>query len=576
MKKANFQNKSGTRSLKPMRTILAFLALAIGSAATAQAIRTTVNGDKVYFPDVQPTMVNNRVMVPVRGVFEHMNAVVEWDSDARTVIAKRAGDTIRLPVNSNYATINGREVMLDAPATNVMGRTMVPLRFISESLGANVDWVPNTRTVEITHPNELPLPAFAGNVDLRDTEGISHSNELTQRGNSGNMTQRMYDQQSALYNSMRTLWVSHVTWTRMFIVSVANNLSNRDATTARLMQNQVDIGNAIKPVYGIEAGDRLTSLLRTHINISSEIVIAAKSNNTRKVADQKAKWYVNSNQIADFLSTSNPRNWTKNEMREMMREHLDLTLEEANAELNGDYRTSVRKFDEIQVHILDMADMLSEGIVAQFPNRFGTGTVVGGRPIVVTTASEMRIDSGTVLPFRLNQTLSSNTSEVGDTFRAVLDSAVSSNYQGMPPGSILEGHVDYVRAKSGDTPGLLGLAFDRVRLPDGQVYSVQGTLIGLDSESVTNENGRLVAKSGAKKDNLKYVGYGAGGGALIALLTKGNLLTNSIIGAALGFLYGEIQKDPSKVRDVTLDSSTKFGVRLTRDFTFQVPNARNP
>lgn len=406
--------------------------------------------------------------------------------------------------------------------------------------------------------------------------GISISNELTQRGNSGNSSQRMYEQQSALYGSMRTLWVSHVTWTRMFIVSVANNLSNREATTNRLMQNQVDLGNAIKPLYGNDAGDKLTSLLKTHINITSEIVTATRAGNSRKVSDQKTKWYANSNQIADLLSNSNPRNWTKNEMRDMMREHLDLTLEEVTAELKGDYRNSVRKFDQIQTHILDMSDMLSDGIVAQFPNRFGTGNGNGGRPIVVTTASEMRVDTGTVLPFRLSQSLSSNDSEVDDTFRAVLDSSVSSNYQGLPSGSILEGHVDYVRAKSGDTPGLLGLAFDRVRLPDGQVYSVYGTLIGLDSESVVNENGRLVAKAGAKKDNLKYVGYGAGGGALVALLTRGNILTNSIIGAALGFLYGEIQKDPSKVRDVSLDTTTKFGVRLTRDFTFQVPNDRKP
>lgn len=107
---------------------------------------------------------------------------------------------------------------------------------------------------------------------------------------------------------------------------------------------------------------------------------------------------------------------------------------------------------------------------------------------------------------------------------------------------------------------------------DGQLYGVSGSLIGLDSKYVDNDNGRLVAKSSAQKDNLKYVGYGAGGGALVALLTDGNVLSNSLIGAALGFLYGEIQKDPSKANNVALDQGSLFGVRLTNDLAVRIPN----
>jgi hypothetical protein len=81
----------------------------------------------------------------------------------------------------------------------------------------------------------------------------------------------------------------------------------------------------------------------------------------------------------------------------------------------------------------------------------------------------------------------------------------------------------------------------------------------------------LVAKAKAKNDSLKWVGYGAGGGALIAVLTKNNLLTSTLIGGALGWLAGEITKNPSKSNNVNQESGAKFGVRLTRDLLIRVP-----
>jgi len=129
---------------------LALATLALAGAVSGQTIRATVDGDAVSFDDVQPLMNNGRVFVPVRGVFEHMKADVVWDADAQIVTATRASDVIVLPLNSTTATVNGRRITLDAPARLVRGRTMVPLRFLSESLGASVDWIAASRTVEIT------------------------------------------------------------------------------------------------------------------------------------------------------------------------------------------------------------------------------------------------------------------------------------------------------------------------------------------------------------------------------------------------------------------------------------------
>lgn len=375
---------------------------------------------------------------------------------------------------------------------------------------------------------------------------------------------------SNLKSAMRALWEDHVAWTRLFIVSAANDLSNTGATRTRLLQNQVDIGNAIRPIYGETAGDKLSALLRDHILIAGGLITAAKTNDSNGVAYQKERWFDNGDQIADFLSAANRSNWSRNETRSMMREHLDLTLEEAVAEIKGDFRTSVRKYDEVRSQILKMSDMLSEGIVRQFPEKYSSSEI---DPRELTAYSALRIDTGAVLPFSLNQRLSSHGSSVGDRFTANIDTSDYSDYQGMASGAVLEGHVDVARPKEGDSPGVLGLAFDRIRMPDGRTYPIYGTLIGLDTKSVTNENGRLVAKPGAKKDNLKYVGYGAAGGALLAVLTKGNVVTTTLIGGALGYLFGELQKNPEKAQNVTSEAGTKFGVRLTRDLSFRPATA---
>ena len=174
----------------------------------------------------------------------------------------------------------------------------------------------------------------------------------------------------AFHDAMRKLWEDHVTWTRLAIVSLVAGLPDTSATVDRLMRNQGDIGDAIRPFYGDAAGDRLTALLKDHIAIAAEIILAAKAGNQTSVNDGVARWYANADQIAAFLSGANPKNWEADMTRHMMHDHLDLTLKEAVAQLTGDYPTSVATYDAIHVQILAMADMLSSGIVAQFPQLF--------------------------------------------------------------------------------------------------------------------------------------------------------------------------------------------------------------
>ncbi len=142
------------------RSSLAAALIVAGSTAGAQRITVALNGNPVVFIGTQPQEVNGRVMVPLRGVLEQMGAQVRWNPTTRTVTATRTATTIRLPLNQTVAEVNGRTVNLDVPAMLITGRTMVPLRFVAESLGGAVTWDNSARIVRIAtaDPGETTTP----------------------------------------------------------------------------------------------------------------------------------------------------------------------------------------------------------------------------------------------------------------------------------------------------------------------------------------------------------------------------------------------------------------------------------
>jgi hypothetical protein len=103
--------------------------------------------------------------------------------------------------------------------------------------------------------------------------------------------------------------------------------------------------------------------------VAVEILSAAKAGDSAGVQSASARWYVNADQIADFLAAANP-NLSQDEMRAMMRKHLDDTLSEAVNHLQGNYAASVQDYDAIHDHILMMSDTISDAIMQQFPRRF--------------------------------------------------------------------------------------------------------------------------------------------------------------------------------------------------------------
>lgn len=140
---------------------IVFSLLSFGHAE--DEIKVTFNGSQLSF-DVPPTLIEGRTMLPLRAIFEAFGATVDWNDSEKKVKGVKGSSIVELQIDNKTAKVNGKDIVLDVPGTLVNGRTMVPARFIAESFGADVGWIPETRTVTITY------------VRKGDVENIDYSN----------------------------------------------------------------------------------------------------------------------------------------------------------------------------------------------------------------------------------------------------------------------------------------------------------------------------------------------------------------------------------------------------------------
>ena len=123
-------------------------------------------GDELIKFDVQPQLINNRTMVPLRAIFEALGATVDWNGDTQTIISTKEDTTISLTINDPTMYVDGKPVKLDSPACLVNGRTLVPVRAISEAFNLKVDWDNSTKTVLIKKTVSVVSEEFMMLTDL--------------------------------------------------------------------------------------------------------------------------------------------------------------------------------------------------------------------------------------------------------------------------------------------------------------------------------------------------------------------------------------------------------------------------
>lgn len=172
-----------------------------------------------------------------------------------------------------------------------------------------------------------------------------------------------------LSNQMRLLWEQHVYWTRMAILSMASGLPDAEAVTGRLLRNPKDFELVLKKYYGEDIAAKFAELFTSHLTIAAELVSAAKAGNNAAAADAEKRWYANADQIAVFLSSINPY-WSMQKWQKMLYDHLAMTKTEAVDILTQKYNDSISIFENIEQEALAMADLMTQGIIKQFPQCF--------------------------------------------------------------------------------------------------------------------------------------------------------------------------------------------------------------
>ncbi|MGV8119943.1 MAG: stalk domain-containing protein [Candidatus Xenobiia bacterium LiM19] len=173
------------RQVLLLSLVLAVLVSMSFYASASDDIKVYLNNRLIPF-DQPPVMIDGNILVPMRGVFEELGADVKWKSSSQTIYAKRDTTEIIIQIGAPFASVNGKTTELAAPAAMVRGRTMVPLRFVSEALGAEVKWHGATRTVIITStgtpapsasstPAPVQSPAPSAAVSAPKITAVSHS-----------------------------------------------------------------------------------------------------------------------------------------------------------------------------------------------------------------------------------------------------------------------------------------------------------------------------------------------------------------------------------------------------------------
>ena len=164
---------------KLVLTTLMALSLLLSNVAVLanDIISVYLNGEKMQF-DQNPIIENGYTLVPMRTIFEALDADVNWDKNTRTVIAKKDKKTMMITVDETVVIINEKDYKLDVPARNIEGRVLVPLRFISEQLNVGVDWNQDTKTITLTTNVYKDFEKYPGMTDIRSFLSIQNFEEI--------------------------------------------------------------------------------------------------------------------------------------------------------------------------------------------------------------------------------------------------------------------------------------------------------------------------------------------------------------------------------------------------------------
>ena len=167
-----------------------------------------------------------------------------------------------------------------------------------------------------------------------------------------------------LNEDMRLAWLNHVYWTRMYLMSAVADNADQQAVEERLLETADEITDVFARYLPIATTRQLRNLLTEHIEIAGQIIQALKAKNMSDYDALVKEWYRNANQMAALFASHNPY-FESRETRNMLLNHLDLTREEIEQQVNGEYEQSIDVFRDVEQQALAMADYFARGLLAR-------------------------------------------------------------------------------------------------------------------------------------------------------------------------------------------------------------------
>lgn len=251
------------------RTILAFVLFFTSlvfhftpSTEASTAVKVEIDGELITF-DQGAMIIGSRTMVPMRKIFEELDSYVEWNNQTKTITAIRGSKRIVLTIGSNTAIVNGQKITLDTPAQIVNTRTLIPLRFISEALGAKVDWNSQLKTVSVVTFQYADRYYFVDRDSLAISEVITASRFDAEFYNAHHTTELIADEViTFLLDDEKLFYSEHTGW-------VANgNTYDAHMILEGAVINGKASGNYVIYLYDINTGELATEYSGAFIDVS--------------------------------------------------------------------------------------------------------------------------------------------------------------------------------------------------------------------------------------------------------------------------------------------------------------------
>lgn len=173
-------------------------------------------------------------------------------------------------------------------------------------------------------------------------------------------------------DALRKTWAGHVIYTRNFVISLMADLGDLEVVRERIFKNADEIGHIMTPYYGAEAGDKLAKLMREHATIGGQLAAAAKKGDKQEQQDRAKQWHANADAIVSFLNELNPH-WSKDTLKHMFYQHLGFASKEVATRAKKDWQGNMEAFEGGCTHILAWANLLWDGVIRQYPEKFKEG-----------------------------------------------------------------------------------------------------------------------------------------------------------------------------------------------------------